>query len=222
MEQNVREHVEFALAGTPAPVGAEHLGVVLDRLGPPERWLPENEQSAWKRAMERMRSGPEDWRLAYLSFALFFLMIVLFPIGGFLLLIPGFILSRAYVSLVEEKGEPIGARKWLVLPSIAMALFLFAIAALVGPAAGVMGWGLEEGGLQWMAGSAPDTQLKIGFGLTAVGVWWLIVPIILAMLHRPLQRLFRPLLDGLRRKHLFVVALLGLVLAGAGAAVLYR
>ena len=47
VEQSVREHIEFALAGTPAPVGAEHLGVVLDRLGPPERWIPEEERPIW-------------------------------------------------------------------------------------------------------------------------------------------------------------------------------
>jgi hypothetical protein len=31
VEQNVREHIEIALAAAPAPVGADRLGAVLDR-----------------------------------------------------------------------------------------------------------------------------------------------------------------------------------------------
>src|SRR5687768_13227776 len=74
VEQNVREHVEVALATAPAPVGTDRLAAVLEQLGPPEQWLPEDERPIWRRTMDRLINGPEDWRLAYLSLGLTTLM----------------------------------------------------------------------------------------------------------------------------------------------------
>lgn len=70
VEQNVREHVEIALAGAPSPVGAASLADVLEQLGPPEQWLSDEERPAWRRAMDRLIQGSEDWRLPYLSIGL--------------------------------------------------------------------------------------------------------------------------------------------------------
>ena len=109
VEQNVLEHVELALARRRCPSGTDSLAAVLEQLGPPERWLPDEERPAWRRTMDRLMTGPEDWRLAYLSFGLTTLMIVTLPIGGILLLLPAFLLSRAWVALIEERGETLGA-----------------------------------------------------------------------------------------------------------------
>ena len=38
VEQDVREHVEAALADRPGPVGPGELAAVLERLGPPDQW----------------------------------------------------------------------------------------------------------------------------------------------------------------------------------------
>ncbi|HEV3484414.1 MAG TPA: hypothetical protein VG106_03330, partial [Vicinamibacterales bacterium] len=81
VEQNVREHVEVALAGAGAPVGAERLDEVLEQLGPPDRWLAEEDRPVWRRVVQRISSGPEDWRLAYLAFGCFALGLLLLPLG---------------------------------------------------------------------------------------------------------------------------------------------
>jgi len=49
VEQNVREHIEMALAGADGPIDSARIGVVLDRLGAPERWLPDDDE-----ALQRM------------------------------------------------------------------------------------------------------------------------------------------------------------------------
>lgn len=215
VEQSVREHIEFALAGTPAPVGAEHLGVVLDRLGPPERWIPEEERPIWKQMFDRLRSGPEDWRLAYLAFGMFALTFLLMPIGGILLLIPAFLLSRAYVAFVTDKGEPVGARKWLVYPAIVM-LMLFVVGPfLIGPAIALAAYLIEEKRMY------DGVALHQGALVVGAGAAWLVVAAgILALLLRPLQAFFRPVLDGVRRRHLLYLAIAGVVIAAAAAGVI--
>ena len=62
IEQNVREHVEIALGGASAPVGADRLGQVLEQLGPPERWLTDDDRPLWRRVLHRFTAGPEEWR----------------------------------------------------------------------------------------------------------------------------------------------------------------
>jgi hypothetical protein len=217
VEQNVREHIEFALAGTPAPIGAEHLGAVLDRLGPPERWLQDEERPAWKRVLDRLRSGPDDWRLAYAAFGLFLASFLLLPVGGPLLLIPAFFVSRAYVALMVEKGEPIGARGWLVYPAMAFILLFVVGAILVGPPSIAMAWAFEEGGIHQIARATSWdlTGLKVGFVLAAFGAWWIIAAAILAALHRPLRYAFHPLLENYRRRHTLILAALGAVALAA-------
>src|SRR5438270_7896073 len=149
VEQSVREHVEIALAGIPAPVGAEQLGPVLDRLGPPERWVPENEQPLWRRVLLRFSYGPDDWRIAYVSFGLFLLTIALLPIGvGLFLALPAFLLSRAFVELLADRGEAIGARRWLVYPAIISVVVFASVIFIIGPIAPVIAWGIEEHGFQ--------------------------------------------------------------------------
>lgn len=215
VEQSVREHIEFALAGAPAPVGAEHLGVVLDRLGPPERWIPDEERPIWRQVFDRLRSGPEDWRLAYIAFALFCATIVFLPIGGVLLLLPAFLVSRAYVSFAAEKGDPIGARKWLIYPAIVMLLFFVFVTIVIAPGVGITAFFIEEQRL-----FQGDVRMQGAVALSSFGGWIIAAAFLLAMTLRPMQAFFRPLLDGLRRKHFLVLAAIGAIAAAAGAAIL--
>ncbi|HEY3055398.1 MAG TPA: hypothetical protein VGK31_05660 [Thermoanaerobaculia bacterium] len=223
VEQSVREHVEIALAGIPAPVGAEHLGVVLERLGPPERWLPEEELPIWRRVMTRIANGPDDWRVAYLSFGLFLLTLLLLPLGiGILLLVPAYLVGRAFVELLSERGEPIGARRWLVYPPIAALLFLLFSGFLIGPVVPLLGWGIGEGGFHRLWNPAMD-RIRVNAGLTAasIGLWWILYSVVLTILFRPIRFAFAPLLDRLRRRHLWLLSLAGAISLGVGAALLY-
>ncbi|HEY5610265.1 MAG TPA: hypothetical protein VIL97_03590, partial [Thermoanaerobaculia bacterium] len=119
VEQNVREHVELALSETTVPVGTERLDEVLAQLGPPDRWLPGDEQPWWRRMAQRVSSGPEDWRLAYYALGTFALGLFLLPFGfGLVFIICAFLLGRAECELLASRGESLGARRWLVLPAI--------------------------------------------------------------------------------------------------------
>lgn len=224
VEQNVVEHVELALAGAPLPVEPERLATVLEQLGPPERWLPEEERSWWRKIMDRVMTGPEDWRLAYGSFALTVLMMVFFPIGGILLVVPAFFLSRAFVELSRDRGEPLGARRWLVLPPIVIVLVLVCAGALFAPA-GAMGAmlseiGLREFGFEW-GSRAERGRIFAGCLFVLAGAWWIVLSGVFAMLMRPFRALFLPLTEGLKRGHAFVLTLAGIVLVSLGAALIY-
>lgn len=227
VEQSVREHVEIALAGVPVPVGAESLAPVLERLGPPERWLPDDERPAWRRMMERIATGPEDWRLAYLSFSLFLLAILLFPMGGVFLLLPAYLVSRAYVEFVAGRGENIGARRWLVYPAIVLPLLFALLLFLVGPVAPLLAWGIGDREFHRLWNLTSDKpiveRLRIEVGLSAVafGAWWIVASGIASILLRPIRFAFAPLLDRMQRRYLLFLTLAGIVAAGLGAAALY-
>jgi hypothetical protein len=225
VEQSVREHIDIALATAQSPVGATDVIGVLDRLGPPERWLADEERPMVRRFLDRLRSGPDDWRLAYLAFGLFVASIVLLPVGGFLLLIPAMLVSRAYVELARDRGEPLGARRWLVYPSIAVVL-AFAVGLLIaGPPLPVMAVALDDDGFEQLL-DIPDTkagQFRFLSGLTGVlfGSWWILAAAFCAAFLRPIRFVFAPLLDGLRRRHFAVLAAIGLLVAAAGATLIH-
>ena len=224
VEQNVIEHVELALAGVPSPVGAEPLRQVLEQLGPPERWLPEEEQPFWRRAASRLMHGPEDWRLVYLSFGFTVLMIVLTPIGGPILLPIPFLLSRAWVELMHERGEPLGARAWLALPPIWIAFLFFAGTSLVVGAAAPAVFA-SENGIQELGFDPVDRldrfRIYAGIVTMSAGVWWIVLSGLYAWLFAPIRSLFKPVLDRMRRGHMLALTIVGAVLTGVGAWLLW-
>lgn len=210
VEQNVREHVEVALATAPVPVGTDRLAAVLEQLGPPEQWLPEDERPIWRRTMDRFMTGPEDWRLPYLSLALVTLMFVTLPIGGVLLLVPAFVLSRAWVALMAERGAPLDARRWLVLPPIII-VFVFFIGLTLASGIILAGAGALEHDLPGLGVRGPEVNSDellafSGYLMTAAGVWWLFLSALFAFLLEPIRTLFAPILANFRRLHLLVLA----------------
>ena len=119
------------------PVTLEELEAVLARLGPPNQWAnvgvnsqafangvaPFDGKEFLRELRRKSRGvlatlwrGPEDWRLPYLTFGLTLLAPVTL---GFTLLL-AYLLGRATVDLAHEKGQPLGARRWLVYPAILM------------------------------------------------------------------------------------------------------
>lgn len=229
VEQSVREHIDIALASMQSPVGATEVIGVLDRLGAPERWLADEERPAWRRLLDKVRNAPEDWRLAYLAFGLFLASIVFLPAGGILLLIPAMFVSRAYVELARDRGEPLGARRWLVYPSIAVILAIATGALIIGPPLPLMALGLND-----IHGEDAFTQIFdvpqtnagqfrfiAGMGGVLFGSWWILAAAFCAAFLRPIRFVFAPLLDGLRRKHFAVLALIGALVAAVGGTLIY-
>lgn len=149
VEADVREHIATEFARLTRPVALSELEAVLTRLGPPTQWAaagassqapPRIEPFDWTDFVVRIRrrvlgvfatlwKGPEDWRLAYLTFAL--TLLAPFTLG--LSLVVAWFFGRAAVELAKEKGEPLGARRWLTYPAIlAVCLPLF-LGLMFGP-----------------------------------------------------------------------------------------
>src|SRR5262249_19109178 len=165
IEQDVRDHVYSALDGAREPVSAPQVAAVLDRLGPPAQWVADEPRSVWKyladklkpvghKAVEQIRSVPSDayhlgrgwgararclrqeWGLAYVTLGLLVLGMVFPP-----LLIASYFVARADVALARERGETLGARRWLVYPPlviVSLVLFLALAAWPIGPAVGLV------------------------------------------------------------------------------------
>lgn len=153
IEADIREHVENELHAVPRPVPLAALEAVLTKLGPPAQWGAGTDPTAFARARHLLRegllsakaaalerakrvrfalwNGPEDWRLAYLSFGVFalgVLTMVVFPLA----LVVSYVLSRAGLAVAREKGIELGAgRKWLLYPPVAIVSLslLFAVVA---------------------------------------------------------------------------------------------
>jgi len=219
VEQSVREHVEVALGGVEGPVSADRLEPVLAQLGPPERWVSEDELPAWRRMMMRLSQGPEDWRLAYGSFALTLLMFVLMPIGGVLLLIPAYLVSRAFVEVLASRDEAIGARRWLVLPPVVIVMAIVTGIALIAPIGAAVSIGLRD--LDDMFSTVARMRYDTGFLAMSAGVWWIVLAGIYSIVYRPYRAAFLPLTARLRRGHALVLTLVGAVFAAIGAVLLF-
>ena len=84
IEQNVTEHIETELEGLPEPVSLDNLNAVLRKLGSPQQWVPAEELPWWRLVILRLRIGPEDWRLAYMSFGFLVAGVTLGCIHGIL------------------------------------------------------------------------------------------------------------------------------------------
>lgn len=226
VEQSVREHIDIALASAASPVGASEVIGILDRLGPPERWLADEDRPLWRRLLDRVHSGPEGWALAYIAFGLFLLSFVFFPVGGFFLLVPAMFVSRAYVELARDRGEPLGARRWLVYPSIAVILAFATGLLIIGPPAGMIAFAAENRlDRLFDIPFSQAGQLRFGLGMGSVlfGSWWIILAGFCAAFLRPIRFVFAPLLDGVRRKHFAVLAGIGALVASVGAMlIVYR
>lgn len=230
VEQSVREHIEIALADAQSPVGATEVIGVLDRLGPPERWLADEDQPNWRqfkdRILKHLLNGSDGWRLAYIAFGLFLASALFFGAGGFFLMIPAMLVSRAYVDLARDRGEPLGARRWLVYPAIAVVLAFAVGLLIVGPPTAVMAaLGFENDGFRELfdvpTNAAGRMRFVLGMGGVVFGSWWILAAAFCAAFLRAIRFAFAPLLDGLRRKHFAVLACIGALVAAGGATLIY-
>lgn len=227
VEQSVREHIEVALAGVPAPVGGEQLAEVLDRLGAPDGWVAADERSVLQRMVQqvtdRLRSGPEEWRLAYVTFGLFLAALILLPVGiGFFLMLASFLASRAYVDFMETKQEAPGARRWLIYPPIAFFLAIAIGFFIIGPAGPVLVWGVDDDGflrlLEESSLRAPyhEVQFFAGSVAATLGAWWILASLI-GMVFLPVVRfVFKPLLSRVRRTHFLGLTFIGALSVALG------
>ena len=232
VERDVLGHIDTELCGQPEPIGATRLLHVLDRLGPPDEWLPVEDHPAWRRPFEAFQSGPGDWRLAYLTFgsfvagpALFMGRMILWPLPPLLFAL-SFLLARVTLALFDEHGEQVGPRRWLIYPPLVVWYGAFVVALVGGPVLlttifvsdDLM---LRSGLIRWLGG--PTWMPVLCSFMLLFGTWWMLLGLLLSKFLGGVHAAFWPFADWFERPHAMRVALLGsvvFVLSGAILALL--
>lgn len=229
VERDVREHIDMELEGAEEPVSPDDLAAVLKRLGSPSQWVPQDELPWWRKLVMRLRSGPEDWRLAYIAFGLFILGLML---GGFvpilnvhwgvgipmfpgffspgsLMLLGSFIVARAFIAEVEVKDISVG-QKWLIYPSLVVVYFFILFIILIIPIQ------LVFSNIRVHAPRLAIFFARLGNNITVFvfepGVWWSILGAVIYKWPGLVRAIFRPFTDGFKRHWAKRFMLLGLAM----------
>jgi len=207
VEQNIAAHIERELEGTPQPVSSSVLEGVLARLGSPRQWVPPEALGWWGKLIIKLRTDSEDWRLAYISFALLLVGFLLFLASPLLLIFiaASFITSRA--ALAAAGDENLGAQKWLLYPTLLIVSVALAAALLGGPGllAGIAGAEMYE--LAWIRrNSDMDAFGLVIISATLVtGLWWMVLGLTLCKWPALVRGPLRPFADRFNRRHALAI-----------------
>ncbi|HYN10095.1 MAG TPA: hypothetical protein VES67_22105 [Vicinamibacterales bacterium] len=218
VERDIRGHIAAELADSPALVTEARLRDVLNRLGSPHQWVPTDELPPWRKLLVSIRSASQDWRLAFVTFALF--------VGGFLtgrlgvvLLLASIPMARATLALLEEEGETLGARRWLVYPPLVVTYVTLLMALFAAPP-GLIVTAADPTVREDMRRWFPQpfwVSLPIVVGLVA-GLWWAMLGLLAARFVRWARLLFWPFADWFERRHAIHIVRVGFAIAALAAA----
>jgi hypothetical protein len=215
VERNVIDHIESEFEGATAAISFEELDTVLQRLGSPRQWIPEEEIPWWRKTILRLRTGPEDWRLAYISFGLLIVGFILVP--SFIVLIPAsFIVARAALSETADPNE-LKSQKWLIYPSLIIVYVSVLLGLLLWPLGLLfpLAEELEHTIRESNVGFGVDLhywRMATSFIIAGLGLWWIILGCMLLKWRRFLQMLFKPFTGWFSRKRALILLLIGLAL----------
>jgi hypothetical protein len=219
VERDVREHIESELSVAGAPVSLQKLNDVLQRLGSPDQWAPPDELPWWRRLVNSLRTGPEDWRLAYLSFGLLALT-ALVPHLFWCLIPLSYLVSRAALAAARPGAEAVEAQRWFIYPSlfivdvVLLALVLFTPPFLAGTVTFQLldyhYTGVNHGPPDFSGLSGKQVQFILFVMAAAAGAWWSFVGIFLTIWPSIVAALLRPFGDRFERKHAKPLIYLGL------------
>jgi len=217
VEQNITEHIESELEGAAEPVSRDVLDAVLIKLGKPQQWVPIEELPWWWRIIFRLRSGPEDWRLAYISFALLVsgLLTLPYPPAGIVLILAGFLASRAAVAEAGDTTE-LKAQKWLLYPSLII-VYVFVLLTLLtwplilAPLADEYEHTLIESSSRFN-NEGDYWPVAISVIVAGLGLWWSILGAVVLKPRKLLRIIFNPFAEKLRSKWAIRLLLIGLVM----------
>jgi hypothetical protein len=226
VERDVLGHIAAELSGQPEPIGAACLLNVLDRLGAPDQWLPDETPPAWRRPFEALRSGSGDWRLAGLTFATFVAGPALlmgpmwWPLPP-LLVVLGFLFARVTLAVYAEHDEQVGPRRWLIYPPLIPWYGAFLVTLVGGPVLLAAVFVSDDPiarsrVLSWLG---DPTWIRVTSVMVfLLGTWWTVLGLLLSRLVGGVHAVFWPFADWFEQRHAMHVARLGLfVLAVSGA-----
>jgi len=211
VQRDISEHIEAELMGLSEPVSLKDLEVVLDRLGNPSQWVPDEAVSWWRKIILRLRTGPEDFRLAYISFGLLLLTFLFPPFFLF-----SFLLARVCVYEASSREEELGAQKWLIYPPLLLVYVPISVLVLSWPLAGpyaFLSYGDYALQLLGLPAETSTELLTLVLAIFSTGIWWFILGVLLLICPELLAFLVRPFAD--KHSHQCAKTLLwtGLVMA---------
>jgi hypothetical protein len=178
---DIRDHVEEELANAPAPISAQQLAEVLERLGDPRQWA-DKQDAAPRSAI--------DWAMSTAALVM--------SAAGLLwqlpLILVGYILARVRL----ERGKVIGPERWLVYPPLTVGVIAILLVLLFWPYGFAVAVGAPGGFLE----SFPDALSKLppqgtpaywlrvyAYASIALGVWWALLGVSLRRAQRALALL---------------------------------
>ncbi len=214
VEQNIAAHIERELEGTPQPVSSSALEGVLARLGSPRQWVPPEALGWWAKLILKLRTDSEDWRLAYISFALLLAGFLLFLASPLLLVFiaASFITSRA--ALAAAGDENLGAQKWLLYPALVIGSAILATAVLCGPGllAGTAGAELYQLARMRHYSDMDIVEFVIISATLITGLWWVVSGLTLCKRPALARGPLRPFADRFNRHHALALFSTGVLL----------
>lgn len=226
VERDIRGHIDAALAEWPAPVTEIHVRAVLDRLGSPSQWVPADDLPIWQKTLVRLRSGPEDWRLTYATFALLVASPFFEGLIGGALFLASVLLSRATLELLDGESEPVGARRWLLYPPLLVTYLGLLATILLAPPVMLATLGdptIRAEAIGWLPEPFWATLLVL-VGVVA-GIWWGLLGLALMRRHRAVHAVFWPFAGWFERRHgvrLVYVGFVVMALATAAFVIVIR
>ena len=223
VEQNITEHIESELGQSGGPVSCDALNAVLGRLGSPRQWVPEEELPWWRKIIMRLSSGPEDWRLAYISLGLLVVagLLMNYTRPFAIVFLASFVAARAAVASSDGEGG-LGGRKWLVYPSL-IVLYVFVLGVVL---FGVFALGLLLGEELWEIDRVAanvgmeDEVFQCVVATVVAGLWWIVLGVVIYAVPGMVRTIFRPFADRCSRKWAIWLLAVGLFAVVASAFVL--
>jgi hypothetical protein len=216
VERDLRGHIASELAGSSTPVNEARVREVLERLGSPSQWVPLDDLPLWRKVLVGVRSASQDWWLAFLTFALLVMGLLTAP-TGLVLLLASIPMARATLALLEEQGELVGARRWLVYPPLIVSYLAFAGAVFLAPPgliAAAADPTVRADAVRWFP---QPFWLSVPIATVFVaGVWWALLGLLLARFTGVVRMVFLPFADWFERRHGIRVLRVGLVTAALG------
>ena len=204
IERDIYEHIERELESEQEPVGCARVEQVLERLGAPEQWVPDEELRWWRKIFVRLQDGPDDWRLAYICFGVFVLGLIILPIGIFLLIPLSFYIGRSALSLAGG-CEQLGEQKRLIYPALVV---FYALAGMVTAFWPLVICGTLHDDFWW-------------FVVAGLGLWWILLGVFLSGRQALIDKLVYPFGSFVSKKRVWRLRLWGGVLLVVGTALGY-
>jgi len=210
IEQDIRDHVDADLSNHVAPASKDELERILERLGDPRQWSTDTAPTG--HAPMSSNVGFENW-LAYVSAGSMLLFMAAPP-----LLLVSWLLARWTLQRIEERGEKLGARRWLLYPPILVVIVPLTVITLLWAFAPFGELGATLFAPQRFSSSAARTAGTVMVALAGLGAYWIGLGAIVGFGDRLVRFLLYPFAQGFRRQHGWSLSGIGAALAAAAVA----